>query len=68
MSFHNWQYKKKLTGSHPGLTGWNGSRVDPQGRPGFPGPIPKRVFAFTRIGLKPGSAGSRVDPPGRSRF
>jgi len=57
--------KKKLTGSHPGLTG---SRVDPPGRPGFTGPIPKRVFASTRTGLRPGSAGSRVDPPGRSGF
>jgi hypothetical protein len=27
------------------------------GGPGFPGPIPKRVFASTRTGLRPGSAG-----------
>jgi len=26
------------------LTGWTGSRVDPPGRPGFPGPIPERVL------------------------
>jgi len=33
---------KKLTWSHPG-------------RPGFPGPIPKRVFASTPTGPRPGS-------------
>jgi len=33
-------------------------RVDPAGRPGFPGPIPKRVLASTRTGPRPGSAGS----------
>ena len=40
--------KKKVTGSHPGLAGWTGSRVDPSGRPGQfpsgfwppPGPVP----------------------------
>jgi len=36
------------------------------GRPGFTGSTPKRVFASTRTGSMPGSAGSRVDPPGRA--
>jgi hypothetical protein len=54
--------RKKLTGFHPGLTGWTGSRVDPSGRLGFPGSIPKRVFASTRTGPRPGSAGSRAGP------
>jgi len=60
-SFNDSENKKKLTGSHPGLAGWTGST-------GFPGPIPERVFASTRTGPRPGSAGSRVDSPGRSGF
>ena len=60
-SFNDSQNKKKLTG-------WPGSRVDPPGRPGFPGPIPERVFAFTRNGPRLGSAGSQVNPPGRFGF
>jgi len=68
MSFNDSENKKKLTGSHPGLAGCTGSRVDPPGRPGFPGSIPERGFASTRTGSRPGSAGSRVDPPGRSGF
>ena len=60
--------KKKVAGSHPGLVGWTGSRVDPPGRSGLTGSIPKRVLTFTRTGSMPGSAGSRVDPPGRSGF
>jgi hypothetical protein len=52
MSFNDSQNKKKLTGSHPGLT-W--SRVNPPGRPGFPGPILEWVFASTRTGPRPGS-------------
>jgi hypothetical protein len=39
---------KKLTRSHPS-------------RPGFPGPIPKRVFASTQTGPRPGST-HRADP------
>jgi len=35
-SFNDSQNKKKLTGSHPGLTGWTGSQVDPPG-PGSTG-------------------------------
>jgi len=58
----------KSAGSHPGLTGWTGSWVDPPGRSGFARSIPKRVFASTRTGPRPGSAGSRIDPPGRSGF
>jgi len=38
------------------------------GRSGFTRPTPKRVFASTRTGLKPESAGSRVDPPGQAGF
>jgi len=67
-SFNDSENKKKVTGSHPGLAGWTGSRVNLSGRPGFPGPIPERVFASTRTSLRPGSAGSRVDPPGRAGF
>jgi len=44
------------------------AQVDPAGRPGFTRPTPERVFASTRTGPRPGSAGSRVDPPGRSGF
>jgi len=54
----NGNIKKKLTGSHPGLTGWTGSRVDRVS----PGQFPSGFLP------PPGSAGSRVDPPGRSRF
>ena len=50
--------KKKVAGSHPGLTGWTGSLRVPPGWPGFSGPIPKRVLASTRTGPMPGSAGS----------
>jgi hypothetical protein len=57
-SFNDSENKKNW----PGLT-----RVWP-GRPGFPGPIPERVFASTRTGPRLGSTGSRVDPPGRSGF
>ena len=46
---------KKLIGSHPGLTGWPRSRVDPPSRPIFLEPIPERVFASTRTGPSPGS-------------
>ena len=60
--------KKKVVGSHPGLARWTGSRVDPPGRPGLTGPIPKRVLASTRTCSMPGSAGSQVDPPGWSGF
>jgi hypothetical protein len=53
-SFSNCQYKKKIDRVSPGF-----DRVDRvPGRPGFTGPISKRVFASTRIGLRPGSAGS----------
>jgi hypothetical protein len=51
--------KKKLTGSHPGLTGGPGDRVP--GRPGFAGPIPERVFASTRTNPRPGST-RRANP------
>ena len=37
-------------------------RRDSPGRPGFAGSIPERVFAFTRTGPRPGSAGSRAGP------
>jgi hypothetical protein len=46
-SFNDLQLKNKLTESHPGLTGWTGSRVDrvspgqfPSGFLPSPGPVP----------------------------
>jgi len=46
-SFNDSENKKKLTGSHPGLAGWTGSRVDrvspgqfPSGFLPQPGPVP----------------------------
>ena len=42
---------KKIDRVSPGF-----DRVDRvPGRPGFPGPIPERVFASTRTGPRPGS-------------
>jgi hypothetical protein len=38
------------------------------GQPGFTGLTLERVFASTRTGSRPGSAGSRVDLPGRPGF
>ena len=61
--------KKKLIGSHPGLTGWTGSRVDPPGGPGpgstrrvdrvSPGQLPSRFCLHpdrsqARVGRVPG--------------
>jgi hypothetical protein len=63
-SFNDSENKKKIDWVSPGF-----GRVDPvPGRPGFPRPIPERVFASTRTGPRPGSVGSRVDPPCRSGF
>jgi len=50
--------KKKLTGSHPGLTGWTGSRVDRVS----PGQFPSGFLPH------PDRSQARVDPPGRSGF
>jgi hypothetical protein len=63
-SFNDSENKKKIDQISPGF-----GRVDRvPGRPSFPGPIPKQVFASTRTGPRPGSAGSWVNPPGWSGF
>jgi hypothetical protein len=49
MSFNEWQYIKKID-----RVDW--VQVDRvPGRPSFPGPIPKWVFASTQTGPRPGS-------------
>jgi hypothetical protein len=47
--------KENKVGSHPGLPGSTGFRVDPPGRSGFTESAPKKVFTSTRTGSRPGS-------------
>jgi hypothetical protein len=55
MLFNDYQYKKKIDRVSVGF-----DRVDLLGRPGFPGPIPKRVVASTRVSQLPGQPAGPV--------